>query len=231
MGKVWCPFLWSWCAGRNLIELLIGLITIGVLVIHLKVMANRGLRRYCHLFSLVEWLKLDRDSFMRAWCELWWLKLSHIHCLNTFYLIRNKSCKKKHSRISRCELALSSKHNVPWSDFLRLTPSIRWHDELLEFNMHIPCWTLPILRPLIVLPNILCGMMREQLNWSDVSTTTYKLAEECININYYGAKRMVGALIGLLQLLDSPRIVNVSSSGGMLAVRSVKVHYSKVISR
>ncbi|KAI6702476.1 hypothetical protein NL676_011612 [Syzygium grande] len=33
---------------------------------------------------------------------------------------------------------------------------------------------------------------------------------------------MVDALIGLLQLLDSPRIVNVSSSGGMLAVRSVK---------
>ncbi|KAI6703045.1 hypothetical protein NL676_012181 [Syzygium grande] len=60
-------------------------------------------------------------------------------------------------------------------------------------------------------------VMQEQLNWSDVLTTTYKLTEECININHYGAKRMVDVLIGLLQLSDSPRIVNVSSSGRKLA--------------
>ncbi|KAF8026609.1 hypothetical protein BT93_F3178 [Corymbia citriodora subsp. variegata] len=60
------------------------------------------------------------------------------------------------------------------------------------------------------------GMGKEQLNWSEISTTTCELTEECININYYGAKRMVDALIGLLQLSDSPRIVNVSSTAGKL---------------
>ncbi|XP_047337574.1 (+)-neomenthol dehydrogenase-like [Impatiens glandulifera] len=45
---------------------------------------------------------------------------------------------------------------------------------------------------------------------------TYELAEECIQINYYGAKRMIEAFIPLLQLSDSPRIVNVSSSMGKL---------------
>ncbi|GMJ01547.1 short-chain dehydrogenase/reductase 1 [Hibiscus trionum] len=39
----------------------------------------------------------------------------------------------------------------------------------------------------------------------------YELAEECLNINYYGAKRTAEALIPLLQLSDLPRIVNVSS--------------------
>ncbi|KAJ9171347.1 hypothetical protein P3X46_014731 [Hevea brasiliensis] len=43
-----------------------------------------------------------------------------------------------------------------------------------------------------------------------------KLTEECLAINYYGAKRMVEALVPLLQLSDSPRIVNVSSSLGKL---------------
>ncbi|KAF5734300.1 (+)-neomenthol dehydrogenase [Tripterygium wilfordii] len=45
---------------------------------------------------------------------------------------------------------------------------------------------------------------------------THELAEECIETNYYGAKRMVEALIPLLRLSDSPRIVNVSSIGGQL---------------
>ncbi|KAJ9171348.1 hypothetical protein P3X46_014732 [Hevea brasiliensis] len=54
------------------------------------------------------------------------------------------------------------------------------------------------------------------INWQKISTQTYELAEECLTINYNGAKRMAEALIPLLQLSDSPRIVNVSSSMGKL---------------
>jgi NAD(P)-dependent dehydrogenase (short-subunit alcohol dehydrogenase family) len=46
----------------------------------------------------------------------------------------------------------------------------------------------------------------------------YELAEECLLTNYYGAKRMAETLIPLLQLSNSPRIVNVSSSMGKLEV-------------
>ncbi|KAF8026608.1 hypothetical protein BT93_F3177 [Corymbia citriodora subsp. variegata] len=60
------------------------------------------------------------------------------------------------------------------------------------------------------------GIGKKQIKWSEISTMTYELTEECVNINYYGAKRMVDALIGLLQLSDSPRIVNVSSTAGKL---------------
>ncbi|GAV76471.1 LOW QUALITY PROTEIN: adh_short domain-containing protein, partial [Cephalotus follicularis] len=55
-----------------------------------------------------------------------------------------------------------------------------------------------------------------QVDWSEILTQTYDLAKECININYYGVKRICEALIPLLQLSDSPRIVNVSSSLGQL---------------
>ncbi|TKY63511.1 Short-chain dehydrogenase/reductase 2b [Spatholobus suberectus] len=47
-------------------------------------------------------------------------------------------------------------------------------------------------------------------------TETYELAEECLQINYYGAKIIVESLMPLLQLSDSPRIVNVSSFLGQL---------------
>ncbi|BAT97903.1 hypothetical protein LR48_Vigan11g036400 [Vigna angularis] len=47
-------------------------------------------------------------------------------------------------------------------------------------------------------------------------TQTYELAEECLQINYYGTKITVESLMPLLQLSDSPRIVNVSSSLGQL---------------
>ncbi|CAN1236970.1 (+)-neomenthol dehydrogenase [Linum grandiflorum] len=47
---------------------------------------------------------------------------------------------------------------------------------------------------------------------------TYELAEECLKTNYYGAKGMVEALLPLLQLSDSPRIVNVSSTTSSLTV-------------
>ncbi|KAD3641589.1 hypothetical protein E3N88_30813 [Mikania micrantha] len=44
----------------------------------------------------------------------------------------------------------------------------------------------------------------------------YDLGEECLNINYYGTKRVTDSLIPLLQLSKSPRIVNVSSAYGDL---------------
>ncbi|XP_031398011.1 (+)-neomenthol dehydrogenase-like isoform X2 [Punica granatum] len=55
-----------------------------------------------------------------------------------------------------------------------------------------------------------------QLNWDEIITQTYELASKCIDTNYYGSKRMVEALVGLLQLSDLPRVVNVSSSMGQL---------------
>ncbi|KAF5951303.1 hypothetical protein HYC85_009247 [Camellia sinensis] len=52
-----------------------------------------------------------------------------------------------------------------------------------------------------------------KLKWGHhLMTQTYSLGEECLEINYYGAKRMIGVLIPLLDFSDSPRIVNVSSS-------------------
>ncbi|WCJ33856.1 NAD(P)-binding Rossmann-fold superfamily protein [Euphorbia peplus] len=56
----------------------------------------------------------------------------------------------------------------------------------------------------------------EQINWGEITTETYELAEQCVTTNYYGAKRMTEALIPLLQLSDSPKIVNISSLGGKL---------------
>ncbi|KAI3434359.1 uncharacterized protein J3R85_006626 [Psidium guajava] len=60
------------------------------------------------------------------------------------------------------------------------------------------------------------GKASAQVNWSEIMTQPYEVAEACIETNYYGAKRMVEAHIDLLQLSDSPRIVNVSSSMGKL---------------
>nr|XP_048333845.1 (+)-neomenthol dehydrogenase-like [Ziziphus jujuba var. spinosa] len=53
-------------------------------------------------------------------------------------------------------------------------------------------------------------------HWRKTMAQTYEVAEECLQINYYGAKRTAEALIPLLQFSDSPRIVNVSSSFGQL---------------
>ncbi|KAI8022175.1 (+)-neomenthol dehydrogenase [Camellia lanceoleosa] len=61
------------------------------------------------------------------------------------------------------------------------------------------------------------GSWEETLSsWKKVTTETYELGNECLQTNYYGTKRMVEALIPLLQLSDSPRIVNVSSIMGKL---------------
>ncbi|KAJ8900481.1 hypothetical protein K2173_025258 [Erythroxylum novogranatense] len=51
---------------------------------------------------------------------------------------------------------------------------------------------------------------------TELTSQTYDSAEECVRINYYGAKSVIEALVPLLQLSDSPRIVNVSSSMGKL---------------
>lgn len=50
--------------------------------------------------------------------------------------------------------------------------------------------------------NLVQGVMKQ----------TYEKAEECLNTNYYGVKRVTEALLPLLQLSPSgARIVNVSS--------------------
>ncbi|KAF8412290.1 hypothetical protein HHK36_000251 [Tetracentron sinense] len=61
------------------------------------------------------------------------------------------------------------------------------------------------------------------INWKDVSTETYELAEECLKTNYYGTKKVTEALIPFLQLSNSARIVNVSSG----AVKSQKIYNEK----
>ena len=50
------------------------------------------------------------------------------------------------------------------------------------------------------------------------TTQTYESVKECVETNYYGAKRTAEALIPLLQLSDSPRIVNVSSFAAKFVV-------------
>ncbi|XP_038684831.1 (+)-neomenthol dehydrogenase-like isoform X1 [Tripterygium wilfordii] len=45
---------------------------------------------------------------------------------------------------------------------------------------------------------------------------TYELTESCLKTNYYGPKTMIESLAPLLQLSDSPTIVNVSSYYGKL---------------
>ncbi|CAN1175349.1 (+)-neomenthol dehydrogenase [Linum perenne] len=55
-----------------------------------------------------------------------------------------------------------------------------------------------------------------KIKWLEVITDTYELAVECLKINYYGAKQMTDAFLPLIELSDSPRIVNVSSGMGKL---------------
>ncbi|KAK4414444.1 (-)-isopiperitenone reductase [Sesamum alatum] len=84
---------------------------------------------------------------------------------------------------------------------------------------------IPLLKlsdaPRIVNVSSTMGSLRPdpvQLKASGKLTETLEDAEECIRTNYYGAKRVTGALIPLLQLSDSPRIVNVSSALGNLTL-------------
>ncbi|XP_047980766.1 (-)-isopiperitenone reductase-like [Salvia hispanica] len=55
-----------------------------------------------------------------------------------------------------------------------------------------------------------------QLKTKGTTIQTYEAGEKCIHTNYYGVKRVTEAFIPLLQLSDSPTIVNVSSMGGHL---------------
>ncbi|XP_072956345.1 (+)-neomenthol dehydrogenase-like [Typha angustifolia] len=50
----------------------------------------------------------------------------------------------------------------------------------------------------------------------DMRLESQEKAEECININYYGTKRMCEALISLLRLSQSPKIIILSSELGRL---------------
>ncbi|XP_073130719.1 (+)-neomenthol dehydrogenase-like [Henckelia pumila] len=50
----------------------------------------------------------------------------------------------------------------------------------------------------------------------NLTTQTYEMAEECVETNYYGIKRVTEALLPSLLLSDSPRIVNVSARIGKI---------------
>ncbi|KAL1329532.1 hypothetical protein HN51_046655 [Arachis hypogaea] len=68
-----------------------------------------------------------------------------------------------------------------------------------------------------LLPSLI--MKGEELSEDEIEKTrsqTYELAQDCFQINYYGAKRTSESLLSLLQLSDSPKIVNVSSFLGKL---------------
>ncbi|MBA0757970.1 hypothetical protein Gotri_021012, partial [Gossypium trilobum] len=55
--------------------------------------------------------------------------------------------------------------------------------------------------------------------WNEIITSeTYDMVQDCLKTNYYGMKAMVEALLPLLNLSDSARIVNVSSFLGVLEV-------------
>jgi len=57
-----------------------------------------------------------------------------------------------------------------------------------------------------------------QIDWSKIITQTYEQTELGIKTNYYGAKDLTEALIPLLKLSSSPKVVNVSASMGKLEV-------------
>lgn len=70
----------------------------------------------------------------------------------------------------------------------------------------------------------LAGKVDDTL-FQGVIRQTYKKAEECINTNYYGVKRITEALLPLLQLSSAKaRIVNLSSLRGELKVMSSLFH-------
>ncbi|AET02069.1 putative oxidoreductase [Medicago truncatula] len=62
--------------------------------------------------------------------------------------------------------------------------------------------------------NVVKQVRGEISDWNLALRQTYELAEECVEINFFGAERVTEALIPLLQLSTSPRIVNVSSRRG-----------------
>ncbi|CAN1348903.1 (+)-neomenthol dehydrogenase [Linum perenne] len=58
-----------------------------------------------------------------------------------------------------------------------------------------------------------------QVNWEEIiDENNVEAAEDCLEINYNGVRRMVETFMPLLQLSDSPTIVNLSSSTAQLKV-------------
>ena len=61
--------------------------------------------------------------------------------------------------------------------------------------------------------------VNQRVQWmKENSKETYEEAKECMRTNYYGAKLVTEALLPLLQLSSSGRIVNVSSGFALLRV-------------
>ncbi|GAB4861806.1 (+)-neomenthol dehydrogenase [Ancistrocladus abbreviatus] len=65
------------------------------------------------------------------------------------------------------------------------------------------------------------------INYAEMMTQPYELANECIDTNYHGVKRMIEALLPILQLSDSARIVNVSSASGQL--KNISNEWAKAV--
>ncbi|THG05761.1 hypothetical protein TEA_002315 [Camellia sinensis var. sinensis] len=111
-----------------------------------------------------------------------------------------------------------------------MTQSYELGNECLQTNYYGTKRMIEALIPLLQLSNsprivnvsAAAGKLEEEKlsSWKKVTTETYELGNECLQTNYYGTKRMVEALIPLLQLSDSPRIVNVSSVKGKLELIS-----------
>ncbi|GJT20130.1 (+)-neomenthol dehydrogenase-like protein [Tanacetum coccineum] len=66
-----------------------------------------------------------------------------------------------------------------------------------------------------------------QIEWEKITTESHELAVQCVQTNYYGAKRMVEHFIPLLELSKSPRIINVSSS--IVKLKCLKNEWAKGI--
>ncbi|KAK7274526.1 hypothetical protein RIF29_15619 [Crotalaria pallida] len=66
--------------------------------------------------------------------------------------------------------------------------------------------------------SIAAGEEGVNIDWNKIATSTYESVTACIGANYYGTKGMCEALIPLLKLSDSPRIVNVTSTWGILEI-------------
>ncbi|KAL2318855.1 hypothetical protein Fmac_032731 [Flemingia macrophylla] len=54
-------------------------------------------------------------------------------------------------------------------------------------------------------------MEGSKINWKEL-TQTYEMVEKCLTTSYYGAKATTEAFLPLLQLSNSPRIVNVKAN-------------------
>ena len=76
-----------------------------------------------------------------------------------------------------------------------------------------------------------CGVMGQQngfikfMKLIEVAEETNETVEECVNVNYYGTKKVTEALLPLLQQVESPRIVNITSIFGQLRVRNPQLTF------